>query len=125
MSPTISMLRSDSSIARNSPSFSRTCSSRPSRSKTSRLASATAAHIGCPPHVKPWAKEFVPFRNGSMTRSEAIIAPIGAYLAYALELALRRREAAAGVLDGLHDHGTDGVRALELDAMGHRLGQVL
>ena len=72
------MSRSESSIARKSPSFSRTCSSMPSRSKTSMLASATAAHIGWPPNVKPWAKEFVPSRNGSMTRSEAITAPIGA-----------------------------------------------
>ena len=73
------MSRSDSSMARNAPSFSRTCSSRPSFSKTSRLASATAAHIGCPPHVMPWAKEFVPSRNGSITLSDAMTAPIGAY----------------------------------------------
>ena len=43
------------------------------------FASATAAAIGCPPNVKPWTNDVEPSRNGSMTRSEAIIAPIGAY----------------------------------------------
>ncbi len=42
------------------------------------FASATAAAIGWPPNVKPCANEFVLSRNGSMMRSEAIIAPIGA-----------------------------------------------
>ena len=43
------------------------------------FASATAHAIGCPPKVKPWAKVAFPCRNGSATRSHAIIAPIGAY----------------------------------------------
>ena len=40
---------------------------------------ATAAHIGCPPNVKPWVKLAVPLMNGSATRSDTITAPIGAY----------------------------------------------
>jgi hypothetical protein len=46
-------------------------------------------------------------------------------LADALEVALGRREAAPGVLNRLHDHGGDRVRALELDAVRDRFGQVL
>src|SRR3954451_20692542 len=46
-------------------------------------------------------------------------------LADALEVALGRREAAAGVLDRLHDHGGDRLGALELDAVRDRLGEVL
>ena len=42
------------------------------------FASATAEAIGWPANVKPWTNEVVPSRNGSITRSEAIIAPIGA-----------------------------------------------
>jgi xanthine dehydrogenase molybdenum-binding subunit len=49
-------------------------------SKSIPLATiATAAHIGCPPHVKPCANELVPSRNGSMSLSDASTAPIGAY----------------------------------------------
>ena len=45
----------------------------------SRFAIATAAATGWPPNVKPWANIAVPSMNGSAIRSEAIIAPIGAY----------------------------------------------
>ena len=50
----------------------------PSRSITSRLASAIAAHTGWPANVNPWVKLLWPCMNGSATRSEAITAPIGA-----------------------------------------------
>ena len=43
------------------------------------FASATAHDIGCPPKVKPWLKIASPCRNGSISRSEAITAPSGAY----------------------------------------------
>src|SRR3954466_8949628 len=46
-------------------------------------------------------------------------------LANALEVALGRREAAAGVLDRLHDHGGDRLGALELDPVRDGLGEVL
>src|SRR3954449_6897021 len=46
-------------------------------------------------------------------------------LADALEVALGRREAAAGVLDRLHDHGGDRLGALELDPVRDGLGEVL
>src|SRR4051794_19521684 len=46
-------------------------------------------------------------------------------LADALEVALGRREAAAGVLDRLHDDGRDRVGALELDAVRDGLREVL
>ena len=46
-------------------------------------------------------------------------------LAHALEVAVRRREAAAGVLHRLEDDGGDGVGPLELDPRGDRLGEVL
>ena len=78
-SPTIAMSRSDSSMARNGPSFSRTCSRMPSRSNAAMLARATAAHTGCPPNVNPCVKLLAPSMNGCAMRSEAIIAPIGAY----------------------------------------------
>ena len=78
-SPTIGRSRSDSSIARNAPSFARTFSRMPSRSNTSRFAIAIAAHTGWPANVNPCVKLFVPFMNGSATRSDAITAPIGAY----------------------------------------------
>ena len=45
-------------------------------------------------------------------------------LAHALEVALGRREAAAGVLHRLEDHRGDRVRALELDLLGDRLGEL-
>jgi hypothetical protein len=38
---------------------------------------ATAVETGCPPKVYPWTKLVFPCRNGSITRSEAIIAPRG------------------------------------------------
>src|SRR4051794_23714005 len=46
-------------------------------------------------------------------------------LADALEVALGRREAAAGVLGRLEEHGRDGVGALEADALVDRLRQGL
>src|SRR3954451_3500390 len=46
-------------------------------------------------------------------------------LADALEVALGRSEAAAGILDRLHDHGRDRVGALELDAVRDGLREVL
>ena len=45
----------------------------------SRLASATALATGCPPKVTPWANQLVSLRNGSASRSDAIIAPSGTY----------------------------------------------
>ena len=45
-------------------------------------------------------------------------------LAHAREVAVGRREAAAGVLHRLEDHGGDRVRALELDALADRLGEL-
>ena len=59
--------------------FSLTWSLSPSRSKMSRLAIATADDTGCPPKVNPCANVVVPLANGSNSRSDAIIAPIGAY----------------------------------------------
>ena len=56
-----------------------TCPQRSSRSKTSRLAIATAAETGWPPNVIPCVKDFGSDMNGSATRSETIAAPIGAY----------------------------------------------
>ena len=46
-------------------------------------------------------------------------------LAHALEVALRRGEAAARVLHRLEDHARDRLRALEQDALVDRLGRVL
>ena len=46
-------------------------------------------------------------------------------LAHALEVAVGRREAAAGVLNRLEDHGGDRLGPLELDPRRDRLGQVL
>src|SRR3712207_6981493 len=45
----------------------------------SMFASATAADTGWPPNVMPWLNIVRSPRNGSITRSETIIAPIGAY----------------------------------------------
>ena len=50
----------------------------PSSSNAAMFASATAAAIGWPPNVNPCTNEVEPSRNGSITRSEAIIAPIDA-----------------------------------------------
>jgi hypothetical protein len=50
----------------------------PSSSNTAMLASATAEAIGCPANVKPWANDAPSARNGSISRSEAMSAPIGA-----------------------------------------------
>ena len=44
-------------------------------------------------------------------------------LAHPLEVALRRDEAAAGVLDRLEDHRGDGLRALEFDPLLDRVGR--
>ena len=41
------------------------------------FASATAAATGWPPNVNPWANICPCSRNGSASRSDAIIAPIG------------------------------------------------
>ena len=48
-----------------------------SRSKTSRLAIATAAATGWPAKVSPWANDSFPSMNGAATRSDAISPPIG------------------------------------------------
>ena len=44
-------------------------------------------------------------------------------LAHALEVAVGRHEAAAGVLDRLEDHRGDGLGALELDRLLDRVGR--
>ena len=133
----------------------------------SRLASAAAAATGWPAKVKPCANIALPSMNGSAIRSEAIIAPIGAYaevrrlrrgddvrlvaialapevvadpapradhlvgdqqhvvpiadLPHALEVAVLRRDAAAGVLNRLEDHRGDGLRALAEDPLLDRI----
>jgi hypothetical protein len=46
-------------------------------------------------------------------------------LAHALEVARGRREAAARVLHGLEDDRGHGLRPLEVDPLGDRLGEVL
>jgi hypothetical protein len=43
----------------------------------SRFASATAQDTGWPPNVMPWANISLPPRKGSISRSDAIIAPSG------------------------------------------------
>ncbi len=50
----------------------------PSRSNTSRLASAVAQLTGWPANVMPWAKLAVPDRNGSAIVSRAMTPPRGA-----------------------------------------------
>ncbi len=64
-------------MPRNSSSLARTWPHRSSRSKMSRLASATAAATGCPPNVNPWVNISLPCMNGSAIRSDTISAPIG------------------------------------------------
>ena len=79
-SPTIGMSRSESSIARNAPSCSRTCSLRSSllehvevRQRDRRGDRVAAERDAVRERVA------VAAANGSKTRSEAITAPIGAY----------------------------------------------
>src|SRR5215204_6142146 len=161
ISPTMGRSASDSSAARNSGSYCSTRPTRSSRSKPSRLASATAQLTGCPPHVMPCRKDAPGSRNGSAMWSpyhyapegrvargqalghrdhvglvaEALAAEHGAQppegadhlvrheqhavavadLPHPGEVAVGRREAAAGVLHRLEVHGGDRLRPLTQD----------
>ena len=149
--------------------MARTWPQRSSRSKTSRLAIATAAATGWPAKVSPWANDSLPSMNGVATRSErdqpahrhvgggerlgdgddvglVVVAlaaePVAepapgadhlvgdqqyvvavADLAHPLEVAVLRRDAAAGVLERLEDHRGDRVGVLVDDPLLDLVGR--
>ena len=74
---------------RKAGSLARTLSRMPSRSKTSRLASATAAAIGCPPNVMPCMNVLRALRE---RLDDAVRDDHGAHRGVGARDALRRRD---------------------------------